>query len=361
MKNLIYLITVFLILLYGCSKDQIGSEQIASVDNSIKAKLGVLERIKSLGFDTTKIDEHKDYFLVEGDIMFQKNESQYRLKQARTTNIVLHKDIKVYLSTNFSLLSNIGNALDEVLFDYNNLNSGLSFSRVFSAGDANIVISSVSASSIGWACALASFPQDGYPGGTIVVGEDLVYYYYGSLSQLKYLLAHELGHTIGLRHTNWWAEPEPIEPWGATTVPGTYSEDIYSIMNAGGCGNEYGNGFSYYDGVAILNLYPRPTIIGATDLTGIIRAGETYNYSYIGNGYGPFSWTINNAQVGYYWELPPTTQSIVLYTIYDSSLVNGVNEINNLDVYLQSGQSAHLEISVKDGYRLYTSSTLPRD
>ena len=59
-------------------------------------------------------------------------------------------------------------------------------------------------------------------------------------SQLTFLIAHEFGHIIGMRHTNWQAEA-PAGAAGYYTIPGTGSTawpanpDPLSVFNSGSC------------------------------------------------------------------------------------------------------------------------------
>jgi hypothetical protein len=68
-----------------------------------------------------------------------------------------------------------------------------------------------------------------------------------------YTLVHELGHVLGLRHTNWRANGESASPRGAVKIPGTNETDAVSVMNAT---IQDWNGFSYYDRVAARYLWP---------------------------------------------------------------------------------------------------------
>lgn len=78
--------------------------------------------------------------------------------------------------------------------------------------------------------------------------------------QLILLIAHEFGHTIGLRHTNWklYGEAEVDGSVGAYPVFGTVptsgqapaDPDPYSIFNSSNCGLSF-SAFSYLDKVAI--------------------------------------------------------------------------------------------------------------
>lgn len=94
-----------------------------------------------------------------------------------------------------------------------------------------------------------------------------------SHSQRIYAVTHELGHTLGLRHTNWHLLGEPVSQ-GAYFPDGTYENisganhidgtplcdtssdcDSQSVMNGGTLGVLWG-GFSNADIIAIQTLYP---------------------------------------------------------------------------------------------------------
>lgn len=81
--------------------------------------------------------------------------------------------------------------------------------------------------------------------------------------QRQYNAAHELGHTVGFRHSNWnsndcfggcGGNPGPD---GANLIAGTPTSDGASVMNGGTATNSW-NGFSTNDQLAARTLYPLP-------------------------------------------------------------------------------------------------------
>lgn len=95
---------------------------------------------------------------------------------------------------------------------------------------------------------LAEFPySEGYPGSILIVDSESVNLGNWSADALEHIFTHELGHTIGFRHTDWQtrrscveagvAEQEEAEnfaewlPWTKPNIPGILYQKN-SIMNA---------------------------------------------------------------------------------------------------------------------------------
>jgi hypothetical protein len=119
--------------------------------------------------------------------------------------------------------------------------------------------------------AQGGYPVNGYPGGAIIINP-----YHNSISATRKLnaMVHELGHTIGHRHTD-YATADP--PGGtAVWIPGTPTgADAASVMHSV---NKNWNGFTMNDITANQHLYPAPAPVVTT---------TTVN----GSGYPYFAWT----------------------------------------------------------------------
>lgn len=229
-------------------------------------------RVKALGFSVSGMQDYGTYILVEGDIRLEKEillqgldvpaerapsprmrAPQTGVRQYSTTTTVSQtyvKQITIDL-TNVNAISNWASAVRTAIAAYNASGSVVYMSEA-SPGD----ITFYTVSSAGY-IAQASWPYQGSPSGkpgpTITVNTG----YNGlALNQKQLTMAHELGHTIGLRHDNALAT-EGAGTAGANLVSGTPQSDASSIMVAV-LGSRTWVGFSNYDLVALRTLYPAP-------------------------------------------------------------------------------------------------------
>ena len=98
----------------------------------------------------------------------------------------------------------------------------------------------------------ADFPHvDGSSGSWIEINLDFDNNRVMSEGQKRHNMVHELGHALGLRHTNWQAGGEGT----AVMLPRTPSTDAGSVMNGGTALNIFA-GLTYSDGIAMSVLYP---------------------------------------------------------------------------------------------------------
>lgn len=195
-----------------------------------------LDKISKMGFGTAEVKKIGEGYLVEGDILLteeqlngQHQASLLRVgetEQYRTTNLVqaLPRTIRVSLSSGFS--SAYSKALNEALARFNSRNLLITFQRVSGNGDIHISKSSSTANYL----AAAGFPSStGNPYGSVIVNAA----YLGGNPNRSYLatiLAHEIGHCIGFRHTDYMDRSyscggtrsnEGASSIGAINIPGT--------------------------------------------------------------------------------------------------------------------------------------------
>ena len=226
-KNFVQL-AILSLSLTACRKE-------ASENQTAQVSDRTLQQIYQLGFSNKNVLPHEDGYLVEGDIVVTENDLKSNQaiqllrvgneEQYRTTNLVksLPRTISVSLSTD--LPSSYVAALDEAINRYNALNLTIHFERVASGAKISIIKGN------GSYLASAGFPTSaGEPYNQIKVNSRSI----GSqpLGTVASILAHEMGHCIGFRHTDYMDRSyscggsptnEGASTVGAINVPGTPS------------------------------------------------------------------------------------------------------------------------------------------
>ncbi|MCY1015848.1 zinc-dependent metalloprotease [Pyxidicoccus sp. MSG2] len=185
--------------------------------------------------------------------MLQRGEGsaeQYRTNNLVDTTIV--KKICINPTSAFNTYSRLSQGLDLAIQNYNSL--GLSF--VMARGPTTGCNANITAQATSGAGGSAGFPSGGRPYGTITIGTGLQSY---SVDANEHMITHELGHTIGFRHTDFFNAAscggnEGSAGVGAILIPGTPTSDPSSLMNS--CFRATATGeFSQYDIVALNYLY----------------------------------------------------------------------------------------------------------
>ncbi|WP_239691556.1 M57 family metalloprotease [Hymenobacter lapidarius] len=196
----------------------------------------VISQIKEMGLTTDGIKRVEGGYLVEGDIVItDENLAQkpdYQLlrvgdqEQYRTSNLVsVGSGRTISIQVSIYLPSAYVTATDELIRRYNNQSLRIRFVRVTSGGQ--IFLSKAPDGST--YLASAGFPSDGNPFNSIKVNSDAI----GTANASTYIatiLAHEVGHCIGYRHTDYMDRSyscggsysnEGAGTVGAIHIPGT--------------------------------------------------------------------------------------------------------------------------------------------
>jgi len=241
-----------------------------------------LDLVEEKGFDRNSVELFNDYMIVEDDILIYYDDLEVKtdnLKQARVKDIVTKNLLAINVKIDKSM-SGWEYEIREAIGRWNDIKANLRFQ--ISSNNPQITIYSDAVESSPYElgpnyCATASWPTKGYAGETIYVNLDNNTVIFSTVEQKIYLIAHELGHCIGLRHTNWNSEGEGK----AIQIDRTPKTDANSIMNAKECGSTKRP--SDYDRVALCQLYPN----------GITCAGKSNDLDKYRNPYG-YCLTLNS-------------------------------------------------------------------
>jgi uncharacterized lipoprotein NlpE involved in copper resistance len=218
-------VAVCMLTLFACRKN-------AKSDSTTVVSDEALAKIYNLGFSNKDvIPDGNGNYIVEGDILLSESDLNAKAdvsllrvadeEQYRTTALVtgLPRNITVSLA---SALSTWSTALNTAISRYNALGLRITFTRVTSGANIQIV------SGTGSFLASSGFPSGGNPYNRVILNASAVA---GQPNNtVASILAHEIGHCIGFRHTDYFnrayscggtAVNEGSAGIGAINIPGT--------------------------------------------------------------------------------------------------------------------------------------------
>lgn len=197
----------------------------------------IQQKIANLGFNPENAFATDGGYIVEGDIFLTDAELNSgwddltlrvgESEQYRTTNLVTGTPRTIVVSTSGSNITTaLSNAIDGAIGRYNAENLSLTFVRGGSSGGGDINIQVVNTRQY---IASAGFPSGGNPYGLIKYAKAYNNYSSGFMTTV---IAHEMGHCIGFRHTDYMDRSyscggsptnEGSSGVGAILIPGTPS------------------------------------------------------------------------------------------------------------------------------------------
>jgi hypothetical protein len=193
-----------------------------------------LAQIHALGLSSQNVQKLPEGYLVEGDILLTDAElnshpSSINMiiaqeEQYHTFNMVTSLPRTITVSTESGVSSAFSKAVDDAIARYNGENLQLSFQRVGSGGNINIRLVNT-----GQYIASSGFPSNtGQPYSDIKYAKRYANYSNGFMTTV---IAHEMGHCIGFRHTDYMNrsfscgiggnEGQETTGVGAVYIPGT--------------------------------------------------------------------------------------------------------------------------------------------
>lgn len=259
-----------------------GCKKTADSDMAESAKLNDSEKalVLAAGFNENWAEKRADgNYLIEGDILLSAdqlqdlaatnpahnfviaNEEHYRTFNLVNTGGVV-RTITISLGSGFPTYFSTG--LDQSIARYNSYNLNIRFQRVASGGEIHVSGARLGMSFGG--CILgqaAGFPANGNPApGFTLSTSKCALSYINTADKADEVIAHEIGHCIGFRHTDYVnrascgsTSGESAGTIGAvhisgtpTTVSGNYNSWMMACTNGSPL-------FNAEDGVALTTVY----------------------------------------------------------------------------------------------------------
>ena len=250
----------------SCSK----KEEVA-VASSPTLSAEVKEQIKAMGYGTNDVRKTDEGYVVEGDILLTPEAlsasavQQFlrvgQIEQYRTYNLVgsLPRTLTVSISSSFPAA--YVSAIDEAIRRYNAENLLLNFRRISTSG-ANLPVKYSSDLGPGVLGQSGGFPSNGNPAPGFTLVPNVINS--SNINYIATIMAHEMGHCIGMRHTDYYnrayscggsASNEGASTVGAVLIPGTPSSAEPNSWMLACVGNGVNRPFTSNDRTALNYLY----------------------------------------------------------------------------------------------------------
>lgn len=233
----------------------------------------IVANLEKAGFPANDIlvSEGKVYVGRDAEVSLAASREMIELngsskEQYRTNNLVGSSITKICIDGS-AYTGNFSTALDLAIENYNEQSLRFSMARTPSSGCSFTITALLEPGAAG---GVAGFPSGGLPFSTITLFDGLATF---SADVIEHVITHELGHTIGLRHSDYFNRSiscgsggnEGDAGIGAIHIPGTPTTAVVggSLMNS--CFRSIENGeFTSTDGTALRALYsnqPQPPVL----------------------------------------------------------------------------------------------------
>ena len=252
--------------LASCSKEK---ENAAIAPSAISQD--ALAQIKALGFSTDGVRPVEGGYVVEGDMLLTPEllasapgYSTLRVgteEQYRTTNLVggLPRVLTVSISSSFN--SAYVSAIDEAIRRYNAAGLRITMRRIGTSG-ADLPVKFSSTLGAGVLGQSGGFPSGGNPAPGFTLAPSAINS--SNVNYIATIMAHEMGHCIGMRHTDYYNRAyscggstanEGASNIGAILIPGTPSSAEPNSWMLACVGNGVNRPFTANDLTALNYIY----------------------------------------------------------------------------------------------------------
>ncbi len=297
----VLLVVALIILAIGCQKkNEIVTSGPKKSTVSVVKDSSVISFFKSLGFKTNNIVEKDSIYIAEGDISFNKVYVLNQIKKGKTTDEVgrhsyqslisqNRTNIYVRVAPNIITFANYDNAVREAIRQWNSV-TNCRVNLIYTPAGVNMPIDiTIQAGDLGTGlCGQGSWPTSGLAGSTVTIDLDETLSL--SFPQLIFLLIHEIGHNLGLRHSDITNPPNNV-------IPGTPVFDANSVMRSATCGFTF-VALTQADIDAVRFMYPAnsPTLV--TQISGPSFAPAFSTLTHISGAFYPcnnYEWRLLNS------------------------------------------------------------------